>query len=99
METEDEGGEEDEWEDDEEECSADPTPKQRGERELSSLLLTAHKRLAAMKRGLGWVMRSEGCAWLSTKPGSSGAWTHAGSLLHLDCTQDWFASVPEVRSA
>ncbi|KAG2489398.1 hypothetical protein HYH03_012039 [Edaphochlamys debaryana] len=51
--------------------------------------------MRAMKRDLGYVMRSKGFLWLATQPGAMVGWGQAGVVLQMAREGPWFAAIPE----
>ncbi|KXZ55351.1 hypothetical protein GPECTOR_3g481 [Gonium pectorale] len=51
--------------------------------------------MAAMRRDLGYIMRSKGFVWLATQPDTIVGWGHAGLVLQLNRDGPWFCTIPK----
>ncbi|KAG2452963.1 hypothetical protein HYH02_002300 [Chlamydomonas schloesseri] len=63
--------------------------------ELEAYAKVRREVMAAMKRDLGFVMRSKGSIWLATLPDTIIGWGHAGLVLQLQRAGAWFCTLPE----
>lgn len=69
--------------------------RQRMAAEVAERNEFSNKRLEALKRSLGHIMRSKGYFWLAGRDKLMGEWSQAGSIAKVTCGGPWLAAVPE----